>query len=139
MKVVFDTVVFVRALINPKSRCGRLVFEHYADYRLIISAPVAREILEVINRPELKAKYSSLNGVDMARVIDLLGEAEAVELGEIPPVSRDPKDNVFIATALAAGAQYIVSEDEDLKVMGEYQGIKIVDTKTFLELIEGRS
>ena len=136
IKVVLDSVVFVRALINPKSRCGRLVFEHNPHYCLFLSVPVAREILEVINRPELKAKYTSLTNVDMARVIALLGRAESVDLDEIPPVSRDPKDDIFVATALAAGARYIVSEDKDLLILGEYRGVKIVDSQTFLELLE---
>jgi predicted nucleic acid-binding protein len=51
--VVFDTVVFVRALINPYSFWGRLVFEHYHEYRLVISPQVLREYIEVMNRPEL--------------------------------------------------------------------------------------
>ena len=35
--VIFDTVVFVRALLNPYSLWGRLVFDHYHEYRLIVT------------------------------------------------------------------------------------------------------
>lgn len=51
--VVFDTVVFVRALLNRKSHWARLVFERAQEYRLIVSSPVVREAVGVLQRPEL--------------------------------------------------------------------------------------
>ena len=41
--VIFDTVVFVRALLNPHSLWGRLVFDHYHEYRLIVTPPDRRQ------------------------------------------------------------------------------------------------
>ena len=52
-RVVFDTVIFVRALLNPKSRCGRLLFQCFDQYQIIVSPATARELLEVIERPEI--------------------------------------------------------------------------------------
>ncbi|HSH78947.1 MAG TPA: hypothetical protein VLA19_10495 [Herpetosiphonaceae bacterium] len=49
--VVIDTVVFVRALLNPRSMWGRLVFDYAGRYRLVVSAPIVREVIEVIQRP----------------------------------------------------------------------------------------
>ncbi len=60
MRVVLDTVVFVRSLINPFSRCGRIVFDHYQRYQLHLSRPVLEEILEVLQRPELTARSTTL-------------------------------------------------------------------------------
>jgi uncharacterized protein len=57
-------------------------------------------------------------------------------LGEIAAVSRDPKDNKVLATAKAAGVEYIVSEDEDFLTITTYEGIKIVPTATFLRVLE---
>ena len=51
-------------------------------------------------------------------------------------MSRDPKDDKFLATAVRAGADYLVSEDQDLLVLGEHEGVEIVDAVTFLRLIE---
>src|SRR5665647_392764 len=121
LRIVFDTVVFVRGLINPHSRWGHVVFTHYPQYRLFLSQPVIMEILDVLRRPELTGKFRSLKGMDMARVIDILGQAEIVEVPAIPAVSRDFKDDKFLATARAAGAEYLITEDEDLLVLGEYE------------------
>ena len=54
-------------------------------------------------------------------------------VADIPQVPRDPKDDKFLATAMAGEADYLVSEDRDLLDLGEHQGIKIVDVATFLK------
>ena len=136
MNVVFDTVVFVRSLINPHGRWGRAVFDQVDSYTLFLSKPILAEILDVLSRPELTRKFRSLRGMDMARVIEILGQAQAVDVEAIPKASRDPKDDKFLATARAAGAEYLVSEDKDLLVLEEYEGVKIVDTLIFLRILE---
>lgn len=137
MKVVFDTVIFVRSLLNPFSYCGQLVFNYADEYTLVISEPVAREILEVLRRPAITRKICFVEGMDMARILNRLAQAEAVNVPDIPSVSRDPKDDKFLATARAGGASYLVSEDRDLLDIGEYEGIKIVNAATFLNSLEG--
>jgi putative PIN family toxin of toxin-antitoxin system len=135
-RVVVDTVVFVRSLLNPLSYSGRVIFTHTDQYRLILSAPVIREILEVLQRPEITRKIRFVAGMDTKRVLDLLSQAELVQLSEIPQASRDPKDDKFLATAVMGEADYVVSEDRDLLDLGEYRGIKIVDVETFLKLLK---
>jgi predicted nucleic acid-binding protein len=49
-----------------------------------------------------------------------------------------PSAGKFLATAKAARASHIVSEDEDLLVLGEWEGIKIVRAAAFLRLLEQR-
>ena len=134
-RVVLDTVIFVRSLINRSGLWGRLVFVHGERYRLVISEPIVREILEVLRRPELARKYRGFASANLQTILDIVARAEVVELGEIPAVSRDPKDDKFLATAAQAGADFLVSEDQDLLVLREYEGVRIVDAATFLALL----
>ncbi len=90
----------------------------------------------MLRRPELTRKFRSLQGMDLARILDLLSQAKIVAVSATPAVSRDAKDDKFLATARAAGAEYLVTEDEDLRLLGEYEGIEIVDATTFLRLLE---
>lgn len=138
LKVVIDTVVFVRSLINPHSRSGRIVFTHNKTYQLFISEPIIKEILEVLRRPELTTKFQTLHKMDFSAVLNLFGQAQSVEVSKIPTISRDPKDNKFIATANEAGAEYLITEDKDLLDLKKYQSIKIIDTETFIRLLEER-
>jgi predicted nucleic acid-binding protein len=52
-------------------------------------------------------------------------------------VREDPADDQVLACALAAKADYIVSKDENLQKLREYQRIRILPTEAFLTLITG--
>jgi uncharacterized protein len=137
LDVVFDTVVFVRALINPYGAWGRLVFDR-VGYRLVLSEQILREIVEVLARPELRRKYRSVPTRDPAALLALLGRARVVEVTTVPSISRDPKDDKFLATAVAARADYLVTEDQDLLVLQEYQGIPIITAPRLLYILDER-
>lgn len=94
------------------------------------------EVLGVLSRPRLASKFQTLPHVDLTRALSIIGEALVVDVAETPAVSRDPNDDMFLATALAAGAEYLVSQDKDLLDLGEYQGTRIVDCQTFLRILE---
>ena len=55
----------------------------------------------------------------------------------IQVVREDPADDQVLAYALAAKADYIISKDEHLEKLREYQGIRILPTAAFLTLITG--
>jgi len=61
---------------------------------------------------------------------------EMVEIGEIPDVVRDPKDNHVVAAATRSQSNYIVTGDEDLVVLSPYEGIEIVKPADFLKLVK---
>ena len=136
VKVVFDTVVFVRGLINPRGFAGKLVFEYADQYELILSQPIVEELLEVLQRPELTRKFKTLPRMNLAEVLSLLEQAELVDLLGFPPVSRDPNDDKFLATARAGNAAFVISADKDLLDLRKYEGIRIVNVAAFLRILE---
>lgn len=138
VRVVFDTVIFVRALLDSRSFSGRLVFEHLRDYRLFLSLFLIEEIVEVLGRREIVKRFhlrQSNYPEAMARLLKSMNSAEIIEIGKIPPVSRDPKDDKFLATAKAANADYLVSADRDLLDLKEYEGVKIISAETLLQIL----
>ncbi len=50
--------------------------------------------------------------------------------------TRDPKDDKFLDAAASGKATFLVSSDHDLQVLKEFQGIKIVSPKEFLDILE---
>lgn len=106
----------------------------FADrFTIVISAKVLQEILEVLFRSEPTEKYKRLGRIDIEKVISLL--AEVVEPRETVSVCRDPDDDKFLECAIVGEVDSIVSEDEDLLVIREYRGIKIVKTESFFGLV----
>jgi putative PIN family toxin of toxin-antitoxin system len=136
IRAVFDTNVFLRALINPHSRCGRLLDEFADDYELVLSPAIIREVLEVLHRPRLRAKFPQITQLDIARVIALFELALVVEPRDVPSISRDPDDDMFLACARSAGAEYLVTEDKDLLVLETFAGTRICRPVEFIALLE---
>jgi predicted nucleic acid-binding protein len=61
---------------------------------------------------------------------------EVVEPAPLPqPVCRDPDDDEVLALALAARAELIVSGDNDLLVLQQFEGIPIVTPAQALALV----
>jgi putative PIN family toxin of toxin-antitoxin system len=135
MRVVLDTVIFVRSLINPYGGCGEIVFGYASRYRLVLSQPVLAEYLEVLARPELTRKFRSLAARSAVDVLEIVGTAEAVTLDTVSAVSRDPNDDIFIATAAACEADYLVSEDRDLLDLRLHGRTRIVTCLEFLRIL----
>ena len=138
IRAVFDTNVFLRALINPHSRCDRLLDELVADYELVLSPAIIRKVLEVLHRPRLREKFPSITQLDVARIISLCEQARVVEPSGVPPVARDPADDKFLACARAAGADFLVTEDKDLLIREVYADTRICRPAEFLELLSAR-
>jgi len=136
-RVVFDAVGYVRSLINPYSRWGRIFFDHASDYTLIVSTPLVREVIGTSTRRRVQNKFRRVAGRDLEAIVGIIEGATVVEVtDEIHnPLLRDPKDNHILATAVAGDAEYIVTEDKDLLVLGTHRGIVVCDAAAFLEVI----
>lgn len=135
IKAVFDTVIFVRGLINPHSFCGQFFFKYNHKFQLFLSKPIVKEILEVIERPEIKRKYKT-GLVNRKKILKVLSLAKNVRIKRIEKICRDEKDDIFLATALAAKTNYLVSKDEDLLCLKKYKEIKIINSSSFLKVLK---
>jgi uncharacterized protein len=67
----------------------------------------------------------------------LIGTREITSIYAIPnlnvPELRDPDDIIVLATAIAGNAEVIITGDQDLLILQEYQNIQIMTAKNFLK------
>jgi len=136
LRAVFDTVVFVRALINPHGRWGHLLFRFCDRYTLILSPEIIVEVLDVLHRSGLRRRFPQIDQVAVERALAIIEKAEVVEPTQRLSVCRDPADDKFFECAVAASAQYIVTEDQDILAVGEYRGAKPITAEDFMLLLE---
>lgn len=137
MRAVLDTVVFVRALINPKSNCGRLLFDLADNYVIVLSPAIIAEIISVLYRPSLRQRFRQIADLpQLDRVLALFEQAEVVGSEQDVSVCRDPNDDKFFACAVAGRAQYIVSEDKDILAVSEYEGVRTITAADFIALLQ---
>ncbi|PTL35659.1 hypothetical protein CLG94_07790 [Candidatus Methylomirabilis limnetica] len=50
-------------------------------------------------------------------------------------ISEDPPDDHYLECAIEGDADYIVSGDQHLLELGEYQGIRILTPRAFLNIL----
>lgn len=115
IKVVIDTNVFVgnfltRSTRSPNRRVVRMwLIERRLD--LALSAEIQEEYLRIFeeilcfDEQQVEGWRRRFNAPEISR---------RVNLGSRPRMSRDPADDVFIATAVAAKARFLITNDDDL-------------------------
>lgn len=136
MRAVIDTNVFIRALMNPEGSTAAIIRRN-AAFTLVMSPPIIRELLRVARRPRLKKRFGA-RGYEraVAGVLDIVRRAHVVDPRHTPRVCRDESDDMFFACAVAGRADYIVSEDDDILAVAEYEGVRTIRTATFLKLLD---
>ncbi len=139
LKVIFDTQVFLRALIKRTSLSARIsAVEWKGYYTLYVSDAIEAEVVDVLNRPELRSRFPQITDELVQATLNDLRQAKRVTPESVEAVSRDPKDDKFLACAKAATANYLVSEDKDSLVLKQYHSTQIVNVASFLTVLEQR-
>jgi uncharacterized protein len=133
MRIVFDTVVLVRSLLDPYGWSGTLLFDEFEAFEWVVSPEIVAEYLEVLQKPYFIAKYRPVENRDLQAILARIATAAVVHPTRILLVCRDPEDDKFLAAAQAGSARYIVSEDLDLLDLGSYEGTQIVRAEAFLQ------
>lgn len=57
-------------------------------------------------------------------------------IAAVTGVASHPEDDVVLAIAVSAAADYLVTGDRQLQRLSSYQGVKIVSPRDFLTLLE---
>jgi putative PIN family toxin of toxin-antitoxin system len=131
VKAVFDTNVLIAAFLTEGICAKLMVRAHRLDFDLILCDGILQEFKRV-----LKKKFAT-SPHETSEVLTILSEATRGILGQtdsITPICRDSDDDLILACARDAVADYIVTGDEDLLVLKNYEGISIVNPGEFERL-----
>ena len=134
MRVVLDTNVFISAVLG--GRLGVIIDEWKAGkFTLIVTDSIAREYLDVINRPKFKIPQAEI----VAATDYLLQSAEFVTpQEEIQVIVADLTDNKFLEAAVAGKVNFIVSGDNHLLELKSFREIPIVTAREFITWLESQ-
>ena len=132
-RVVIDTNVLISAVISPSGNPRRCVDWCLDNATIVASLDMLREFETRATRPRIAKRISPLQR--MALSIAIRQAALIVQVTPIPPICRDPDDDVVLATAVSGGADTIVTGDQDLLVLDPFQGIRILTPAAFLDAV----
>ena len=137
LRAVLDANVFVSAAIRPDGPPGRIIeqFLRTDAFTLILSDAIVDEVLRAFAYP--KVRRCLRRGLDPALWMeDLVLLADVVlETTQVPGVSKDPDDDRYLAAAIAGRASLVVTGDPHLLTVGEYEGVRVVTPRTFLDVL----
>lgn len=142
VRAVVDTNVVVSGILSPGGKPAAVLRAAGVSFQLVWTPGIVAECLRVLAYPRIAKVLAPTGRPEYARrvVAGLAAGADMVSpelLPRVRAVRADPDDDLFLATALAGGAQVLVSGDRrHLLSMQEYAGVRIVDAAAFLEALE---
>lgn len=137
LKIALDTNVFGSGLMGVGSP-PRQIVDAWLDNRftLVTSLYLVAELTHVLSYPRI-ADCIQVSSAQIEKILTALLSQTVIVPGKVklPGVTRDPKDDAVVACAVEGKADYIVSVDKDLLVLGTYQGIQVVTPSQFSKQI----
>jgi putative PIN family toxin of toxin-antitoxin system len=100
----------------------------------VFSRETFAEFKTVLQYPKFSLTGQEIKMIIEEEVLPFFGIAETTN--RINGVCRDPDDDKFIACAVSASANFIVTGDKDLLDMGKYRSVRIISGSTLLEMKE---
>jgi putative PIN family toxin of toxin-antitoxin system len=137
VRIVLDTNVVLSALLwrGTPYRLFETIRRN-EHTQLFSSGVLLEELGEVLTRPATAKRLALLGRTAHDILADYI---EAVELVRPPPnppaVVADPDDDHVIAAAVAADADFLVTGDHQLLVIGSHSNIRIVTPAEAIRMI----
>lgn len=130
MTVVLDTNVLVASLV-ANGLC-REVVHRAIRLRLLATSDALLDELERTLQEKFAITPSAEDFLRQLRAGVRVAAPQALST----PVCRHATDDMVLATAIGAGADLIVTGDQDLLALGSYQGVRILSPRSCLERLD---
>jgi putative PIN family toxin of toxin-antitoxin system len=131
LRLAIDTNVLVSALLKPDG-LQRTVFllAIAKPARWYVTDPILREYAVVLARSELKIRKSLR--LQMMQMIK--NHTYTVKPSNLPVITADPDDNIFLECADAARADYLVTGNQR-HFPKFWKKTKIIHSREFLDIV----
>jgi putative PIN family toxin of toxin-antitoxin system len=139
IEVLLDTNVLASGFLGlkrPASVPGELL-RRWGDggFTLVVSDHILTELSRTLSDRYFTQRMTASELE--AAISDLRTHAKLQPITvHVQGVATQPKDDLILATALSAGATYLVTGDRPLQTVAHYQGITILSPRQFLGVLE---
>lgn len=137
MNIIFDTNVIVSFLIskNFKEELFYKVLKlvKLGSIEFFYSSQTFQELLETIKIPKIQTR---LNKNTARFLADYKFLATIIKVTTKVTICRDPRDNMFLELAKEIQADYLITGDNDLLEIKQFQTTKILKPSEFINQIK---
>src|SRR3990167_8199322 len=128
MKSVLDTNVFISGIFWIGASNKVILNWKEGKFTLVTSLKTISELVKVLKDFKIKLPDEMIKEwIDLIVRNSIIVEPKE----KIDIVKDDSKDNIFIETAVAGNADYIVTQDNHLLKLKDFRGIKIITPDEF--------
>lgn len=137
LRAVLDANVFVSAALRPDGPPGQLIerFVREAAFEIVLSPAIADEVLRALGYPKLRRFWRGVDPGAWFEDIVVLANWVAGDL-RVTGVCSDQDDDKYLAAAIEGLAAFVVTGDHALRSVKEYEGVRIIDPRTFLSILD---
>jgi putative PIN family toxin of toxin-antitoxin system len=137
VRAVLDTNVLLSGLLWHGTPHALMEQVREGALGLVSSPALIAELARIVTRTKFGIALARSDTDPERLLAELRLLVEIIQPAKLPaPVSRDADDDEVLALAVTARADFIVSGDGDLLVLGSYGGIPIVTPAQALAMLE---
>jgi uncharacterized protein len=139
LTAVIDSTVLVSAFLTEGGVSAALLrYAREGVFLVFLSEDILTETQHSLAYPRIRERYNYSDD-DVADFLNRLRSAANL-VDDLPhlTVVRDPNDDMVIATAIRAQATYIVTRDNDLLSLQQYEDITIMSPEAFIAIVRER-
>ena len=131
-RVVLDSNILVSALLFQAELAG--IVDLWKKGRIIpvLSKETFTEFKAVLEYPKFSLTQQEIKVIIEEEVLPYFEVIEVTD--NIKGICRDVDDDKFIACAVSASADFIVTGDKDLLDLGKYKSVKIISASVLLKM-----
>jgi len=131
MRIVLDTNVLYSALGWDGNEKAVLLRTQSEDVDLLLSEHIISEFIRVLSCN----KFTNVSAEKISLFLEIIVETSVFvdTKTRISAIKNDPDDNCILECAYDGKADYIISGDKHLLDLKEYEGIEILNAKSFLK------
>jgi uncharacterized protein len=108
-------------------------------FELITSAVILEELHRTLQKPYFQNRLSPEDSTEIERIIIRWARKVPITV-TVHGVATHPEDDPILATALSAGADYLVTGDQRFRDrVPSFQGIPLVSPAEFLDVLDHQS
>lgn len=138
ISAVLDTNVLASGTVSAANAPGQILDAwHARKFELVTSQHIIDELLQTFQKPYFK---NHLTNQAVNNLIDLLQNESLVipVTVQVQGVATHPQDDLIVATALSAKANYLVTGDMPLlnKIGESYKGVSITNPNASLKILK---
>lgn len=137
ISAVLDTNVLASGFVRSQSVPGALLaLWGVGAYNLLTSEVIIKELDATFQQPYFQ-RYLSQELID-ANLLLLREEATIAPITvRVQGKATHPEDDLILATAVSAKADYLVTGDKKLRGLGSYRGVTLVSPREFFDIMVG--